>query len=145
MGQMRCAGFVFAVLGSVSANALADPLPVYRFVDDSGVVQYTDKEPRGRTFTVVNRPRQPPAGTAEIQMASDPAPIDTDPASAAAAGTPAANCALVRRNIEVFENSATVNLDRDGDGNAETLDADARAQELARFRTLETAYCDQPV
>jgi hypothetical protein len=71
-------------------------------------------------------------------------PAETAGAAPAAAASTNPACTRARANIAVFAANDRVSMDRDGDGQAEVLDASARAAELDRaLKTAETA-CKNP-
>ena len=132
-----------AILGLVAASAV-QAAAVYKWKDDKGVVHYTDAPPEGRDFERMKSAAPDPAAAAV--PADDAAPeagAEADPAAAPEPrqGSPEANCASARRNIEAMERFEVISMDRDGDGEPEKLTAEQKEEELQRARSLAGIFC----
>lgn len=136
------------------ATSFAQGATVYKWTDDKGVVQYTDNAPEGRPFTRIDVGRSGSRASAETDGADAETATSEAGADGASEGTSAeltpaqqrletmkAICATARRNLDTLEKFEGVTMDRDGDGTAETLDAEARETELARNRQLINENC----
>ena len=145
---------VFALLAAGSGAASAEQF--YKWQDESGAWHYTTTPPKGSAATTVHvsggRARTQPDRRAEIDVASPPDGANAN-STTGAADAPAPNSAaavLARRNaacenatkrLEVLQNNAAVEWDRDGDGVAEPLDVATHAAEIDRAKTDVSIYC----
>lgn len=144
---------VFALLAAGSGAASAEQF--YKWQDETGAWHYTTTPPKGTSATTVHvsggRARTRPERNAEIDVAAPPR--DGTPDSDAEADAPAPNtyaaiaarrtaaCDNAQKRLEVLQNNAAVEWDRDGDGVAEPLDVASHAAEIDRAKTDVAIYC----
>jgi hypothetical protein len=120
-----CVALTLAAIGTAGE--------MYKWTDEKGQVHYTDQPP----------PEDKPFEKREIKaepVANTPTAADKGSAPAGA-GKPSAGCERARMNLNTFEKSTAVQMDVDGDGNPESLDAEQRERELQRTRDLVKALC----
>lgn len=141
--------FVVALLGvALAGTVLAQAATVYKWTDDKGVVQYTDAPPEGRKFQRLNvggsgsrtdiRPAPEPENGATTGESAEAAP----PSSAQSRlDAMKANCEMARKNLATLQNYRVINADVDGDGTAETLDAEGRQQAIEQSLELMRESC----
>ncbi len=111
---------------------------VYKWTDANGVVHYTDFPPSGNVYEKLNMGG---AGARTATALPEPeAPVE---APKPVVTTTQSNCQVARKNVETFANSASIRMDRDGDGEAEELDDVQRAAELSRNQELAKLYCGE--
>lgn len=138
------------IVVTVLAAALAAPSSalarVYKWVDDEGNVQYSQRPPSDR-----------PAETIETRVPERPSTDQGDKAADAEEGNGTAaegeqvamdreaqnkrNCEIARRNAELLEAGARVQV-RDSEGNAQVLDEEQMAQKLKESRRQMELFCD---
>ena len=112
--------------GVACAAGAADKL--YKWTDAEGVTHYTDSPPPAsqefETRVIDVPPAPPPVAEAP------PGPADAALAAAEAAA-PTEACERLRANLAVLRQPGTVRMDLDGDGTAELLTAEQRAEQVA--------------
>lgn len=132
------AGLLLAGLSLPAADALADRL--YKWTDENGVTHYTDSPPPDRAYET----RSVDPDAAEAASAERREAAEQDGAAADAPASPVdQNCTRVRANLATLESAAGVTMDLDGDGTAEELTPEQRAEQLELAQRQVEAYCGQ--
>ncbi len=128
---------LFVVLGTLGFAAPAAAQSAYKWTDEKGVVHFSDQPPPDeakaeqvniRTGATRPMPEQEDEGTQPKDDREGVAPA-------------ASGCESARRNLDVFEKNARVQMDLDGDGTPEELSADQRELEIERTRGLVALLC----
>ena len=140
------AGVTLGLLAAVAPTAHAD---LYKWTDENGIVQYSDRKPQGdgarnverKTVrgTTVPEPVTPPAAAAAQEQ---PAPAETPPPSAEEQlaerdRVRAANCEQARNNLAILNGRYRVQDSNTG----AYLDGDARDARLAETQADIATYC----
>jgi len=134
------------LLALFAAPVLAKEL--YRWVDEKGVVHYSDKRPEGQAFERRQMANDPATASTEAANPDDPEATEATEAAAKAEppkpkGPPSADCLQARSNLAVLNSATEVSMDINGDGVPETLDAAGRQREIARHQELVKSLCDE--
>lgn len=132
----------------------------HKWQDENGVWHYSTAAPTDQASTAVEvdtfQPATPPAAAATLVPAGPDAPATpATPASRPQPSMPAAladsprlgatdrkaNCERARTNVATLENYPRVTLDRDGDGQPETLSESEHLVELEKAREQMRVFC----
>lgn len=135
-----------AVAGTVDAGK-----KFYKWQDENGVWQYSEKAPKGQVANQVNVNTSAPdlgdpvadtaASTASTTAKSPPA-NSSDPAADRVIANRQDACERAQKAVTVYEENGEVQADLDGDGAAELLNAEQHLQQLARAREQAEAFCN---
>ncbi len=146
--MLLSAGVIIAFL---LATAPTSAKELYRWTDEKGVTHYSDTKPEGVDFerrAVTADPVRsgaPAAAPAVAGLDAD-AEAKTDgeekPDEAKPKGPPSDACLQARSNLEVLNSAPDVSMDTDGDGQPETLDAEARERAINSHTELVKNLCD---
>lgn len=138
---------LFATMLAASADLLAKEL--YRWTDEKGVTHYSDTKPTGVEF----ERRKIDVDPNEAPAAAEAPPVtpaegtaqgeDTDAQTAEPAKPvgPSPECLQARSNLDVLNSAPDVSMDTDGDGEPNTLDAEARQRAIEQHQELIRTLC----
>lgn len=129
---MRYRGAVMGVC-LLCGVVTAAPAAVYRWVDDSGQVHYSDTPPASRTDTVTFSP-----GTA-ADAAERRAEAEAERSELARQ----ARCDAAREQFEQYRTAVRL-VERDSQGNERELTADERARLVQSAQTRIESECEGP-
>lgn len=136
---------VFALAGASPAEGQQ----LYRWVDADGVTHYSDSAPEGVKFEtrMVQRTGNLATSTTETNPEPRPNPETEAILNAAAALRPPDperenKCRQARQNLALLNGGDDLVMDLDGDGEAEPLDAAARADQITQTNGQIRAFCD---
>jgi hypothetical protein len=137
----------FLILTLCVATA-ADATRFYKWVDEDGVVHYSDSPPAHGRFEQIET-REPASTFEELEAQNkdndDPAveqtpPAPTPPQSAAEARR--VNCENARSNLETLTSFDTIQMDLNGDGELETLTEAQMQEQIERMRAQIARFCE---
>lgn len=137
-------------LGGLTAAAAAD---VYRWVDDEGRVQFSDRAPDGAAETIDVAPAPPSGDNSGLRHRSNQRRLDAYAAdraekkaarlkAEAAARVAKENCERAKRNKFRFDHAPRV-ARRDADGNYHVLDGDEYEAARARHEEIVKRWCER--
>lgn len=144
---MRKSWAAIAILGLAASPAGA---AVYKWLDASGVTQYSEFVPSGveaREVRIAPSPSEPAAGEEAATpepVAEDTGPITDDDLHARYARSRAVQCAQVRETIRVLQIKGPVWRVNDA-GEEVLLTNEERATEMETALKREPKYCAPPV
>ena len=111
-----------------ASGALAQE--IYTWRDADGVVHHSDSAPPKGKFE-----------TRTIRQPTSTEPAAAEGATDGRARERAEDCARARNNVEVINGNATIRMDLDGDGTAETLTSEQRAAALSQAQAQSDLTC----
>jgi hypothetical protein len=141
---------ISALMVLLTLGAATSAAEVYKWTDDSGVLQYTQMPPEDRPFQPVRQQRSPTPPSAPATAAgSEPessAVESGDAVMTAAAGSMAEakqkNCELARRNAEVLSTKTTILMSDPASGEERKLSEEERQQQLEQAERDAGYYCE---
>jgi len=124
---------------------------IYKWVDEEGNVQYTQKPPPDRPSETVDVATSGPSTAPEDEQEGEQS-ADAEPGEAEQAPAPEQlameqeeqirqNCEIARNNLKLLESGVRVQT-RDEAGNPVILDDEAREEELAEARKQVQTFCE---
>jgi hypothetical protein len=124
----------------------------YKWVDEEGVVHYSDSPPAHGRFEQIET-REPPSTFEELEALNqendeEDADQEAEPRPTAPAAPQSAaearrmNCQNARSNLETMTSFDTIQMDLDGDGELETLTEAQVQEQIERMRTQVERFCE---
>lgn len=125
---------------------------VYKWEDESGKVQYTQRPPpAGTTYEIIDprvsskkasSAKQPEKATAksDAEPAAEPAPESTDEQIAKRDEVMAKNCEIAKKNLALLESGVRIKT-TGADGNEGYLDDSGRESKIAETKGQIAASC----
>ncbi len=121
----------------------------YKWVDEDGVVHYSDTRPDHERYEQLDV-REPPSLEDELEAAGidpseeDPALAKTEAAAAAERAAQEArrtSCTNARTTLSELTSNENVAMDLDGDGSLETLNEIQRQAQIQVYRSQVAQFC----
>ncbi|MCK7593912.1 DUF4124 domain-containing protein [Pseudomarimonas salicorniae] len=114
---------------------------IYKWTDEKGRTHYSDRPPPAQVESERRAiPAEPaPAVDGDAAASGEAAAQDSPPA--VASNPDAEACNQARLTLRRLERDVAVRMDLDGDGVEESLDAEARLQQIQLTRDLLEARC----
>jgi hypothetical protein len=138
---------------ALGVAASADATRFYKWIDEDGVVHYSDSPPDHGRFEQIET-RDPASSFEELEAFRDDAQEDEredgDAQEAASVPAPTAlaevrrlNCENARHNLETLTTFDNVQMDVDGDGEPELLNEEQKQQQIERMQAQVEVFCDE--
>lgn len=121
---------LLSLLFTLPAITTAATDKVYKWTDENGVTHFSQDPPKGERYEERDV-RVPPAARRTPEEEARDAPVKPE----------SDLCLRVRANLKALEDSDSVNMDLDGDGEAELLSEAQRATQLDIARKQIDIYC----
>ena len=132
---------VLFTLIALLLSPLAQAEKFYKWQDENGVWHYDSKPPKTQEATalkIYSKSASPVAGE-EAEEAETEAADKGEPR----VGSDAANCKIVKANLQLLMSDAQVTKDLDGDGKPDRLSREQTQAEIAATRKQVTMYCGE--
>lgn len=135
---------LLVTLLGLAALVPAQAVSLYKWVDESGRVHYSQTPPdksaaQSEQMQVKDtNPYQAEQQKADTAEAKESEPTTTD-AAAQVVETRKKNCEIARQNLQTYQNSARV---KQADGKVITLSDEMRASKIKEAQAMVNAYCN---
>jgi len=120
----------------------------YKWQDENGVWQYSEKAPKGQVANQVNVNTSAPdlgelsADAPATTTAKPQSPGTDDPAVDRVIANRQDACERAQKAVSVYEEHGEVSADLDGDGKPELLSSQQHLEQLGRAREQAEAFCN---